>query len=78
MESISETKNNKAEADITLNFNSYINRSNKARLNLVVSQTELFTNIFSLELCEKQSVRDDQRTQNNRHLSCLNTSRAKK
>ena len=28
---ISKTKNNKAEADIKLNFNSYINRSNKAQ-----------------------------------------------
>ena len=31
MQNISKTKNNKAEADIKLNFNSYINRSNKAQ-----------------------------------------------
>ena len=31
MENIFKTKNNKAEADIKLNFNSYINRSNKAQ-----------------------------------------------
>ena len=31
MRNISKTKNNKAEADIKLNFNSYINRSNKAQ-----------------------------------------------
>ena len=29
MQNISKTKNNKAEADIQLNFNSYKNRSNK-------------------------------------------------
>ena len=31
MRNISKTKNNRAEADIKLNFNSYINRSNKAQ-----------------------------------------------
>ena len=31
MQNISKTKNNKAEADIKLNFNSYINWSNKAQ-----------------------------------------------
>ena len=31
MRNIFKTKNNKAEADIKLNFNSYINRSNKAQ-----------------------------------------------
>ena len=31
MQNISKTNNNKAEADIKLNFNSYLNQSNKAQ-----------------------------------------------
>ena len=31
VQNISKTKNNEANADIKLNFNSYINRSNKAQ-----------------------------------------------
>jgi hypothetical protein len=72
MQNISKTNNNKAEADIKLNFNSYINRSNKAQkhektndmheLNLTGSRTELFCNVVFVALCERQSVGDDQRT----------------
>ena len=84
MENIFKTKNNKAEADIKLNFNSYINRSNKAQkhekkkqkqwheLNLTGSQTELFCNVVFVALCERQSVGDDQRTRHKWRLSCLN------
>ena len=31
MQNISKTKNNKAQADIKLNFNSFINQSNKVQ-----------------------------------------------
>ena len=72
MQNISRTKKTKAETDIKLNFNSYINRSNKAQkheklindlpLDLTGSQTEHFCNLVFVALCERQSVGDDQRT----------------
>ena len=66
MQNIPRTKNNKRETDIKLNFNSYINRSNKAQkhekqindlpLDLTGSQTELFCNLVFVALCERQSI----------------------
>ena len=40
MQNVSKTKYNKAKADIKLNFNSYINRSNKAQKHEKTKQTK--------------------------------------
>ena len=71
----------------TLNFNSYINRSNKAQkhekkkqwheLNLTGSQTEPFCNVVFVALWERQSVRDDQQIRHKWRLSCLNAGKPK-
>ena len=72
MQNKSKAKNNEAETDIKVNFNSYINRSNKAQkhekqindfpLDLTGSQTKHFCNLGFVALCERQFVGDDQRT----------------